>query len=310
MTGKIKKWIAGVLGGFTVMAVGAPMGGCADKAESKSENAFYLLGNVVDGQMMGLVVQTKTKTIVIDGGATGAADQLIEFLEEKANMHVDAWFFTHPHHDHIGAFYTLFNPFSEYPKVTIDKIYHHFPSQEMLQEYGYRNANEASMWTVMYDLFDGDFAEKTQVIEQGDEFVFDGVTLSVLRVFNPEITTNFVNNSSAAFRIESEKASFLILGDLGTQGGDELKEICPLEKLQADYTQMAHHGQGGCSQEFYEYIQPKKCIWPTPDWLWRNDDGGGFDTGPWETVRTREWMQKIGVTKNYVAKDGTQKIEF
>ena len=83
-----------------------------------------------------------------------------------------------------------------------------------------------------------------------------------------------------------------------------------MPSLQTEYTQMAHHGQNGVSKEFYEYIQPQKCIWPSPKWLWDNDAGDGFDTGPWQTVRTREWVLEIGVTEHIVEKDGMQKIIF
>jgi hypothetical protein len=73
---------------------------------------------------------------------------------------------------------------------------------------------------------------------------------------------------------------------------------------------MAHHGQFGVSREFYEYIKPRRCIWPSPQWLWDNDAGDGFDTGPWATVRTREWMDELGVKTHIIEKDGTQKIDF
>ena len=102
----------------------------------------------------------------------------------------------------------------------------------------------------------------------------------------------------------------LILGDLGEEGGDEVMAECEKPLLMTDYTQMAHHGQWGVKKEFYEYIRPKKCIWPTPEWLWNNDNGKGFDTHYWQTVRVREWMEELGVTEHIVEKDGTQKIEI
>ena len=58
--------------------------------------------------------------------------------------------------------------------------------------------------------------------------------------------------------------------------------------VQRGATQMAHHGQNGVSREFYEYIKPQRCIWATPEWLWNNDGGKGFDTHKFQTVRTRE----------------------
>jgi hypothetical protein len=44
--------------------------------------------------------------------------------------------------------------------------------------------------------------------------------------------------------------------------------------------------------------------------LWDNDDGDGFDTGPWQTVRTREWASELGVTEHFIEKDGTQIFEI
>lgn len=46
---------------------------------------------------------------------------------------------------------------------------------------------------------------------------------------------------------------------------------CSAENLYANYTQMAHHGHNGVSEEFYQYIKPQRCFWATPEWLWNND---------------------------------------
>lgn len=269
---------------------------------------FYLLGNSGKGQMMGCVVQTTDKkTIVIDGGTWADGVQLDAFLKENANGHVDAWIFTHPHQDHLGAFYRIFQ---ENRAITVDKIYHCFPSVQELVEYGHRNEGETQMWYSVNAIFKYDFENKVQVVQPNDTIFIDEIKITVLRVYNPSMTANFVNNSSVVYRLENENASFLLLGDLGVEGGEELMKNCPKELLQTDYTQMAHHGQKGVSKEFYEHIQPKRCLWPTPEWLWNNDNGEGFDTGPYQTVRTREWMEELGVTEHFIAKDGTQKIVF
>ena len=264
---------------------------------------FILLGNTTKSQMFGCVIKTDKHTIVIDGGTMGDEKQLADLLAQSADSHVDAWFFTHPHHDHIGCFVNLLK---NYPDIKIDKVYHHFPDYETVRPH-IRTETEGAL---VADFFKICRDRQTIALSRGDVFDFDGVTLRVLRVYNPAITENFINNTSTVYRIEGENASFLILGDLGIEGGCELMKNCPKELLQADYTQMAHHGQSGVSREFYEYIRPQKCIWPAPDWLWDNDAGNGFDTGPWHTVRTREWMQALGITEHIVEKDGMQKIVF
>jgi len=269
--------------------------------------SFYLLGNKTISQMFGCVVQSNDKTIVIDGGACGDETQLINFLQEKANGHVDAWFFTHPHHDHIGAFCMLQK---QEVNIKVDSIYHCFPSFGMLKERELRTTHETALWEILENVFQEKYKDKVHILQRNEKFRFSDFSIEVLRVYNPNILPNFINNSSAVFLVKSPNNKILILGDLGAEGGAELMDMYTSEDLFADYTQMSHHGQCGCSKEFYEYIKPKRCIWPSPQWLWDNDNGGGFNTGPWQTVQTRQWMEELRVQEHYVEKDGIVNISF
>ena len=67
---------------------------------------------------------------------------------------------------------------------------------------------------------------------------------------------------------------------------------------------MSHHGQDGADKQLYAIINPEVCLWPTPEWLWNNDNGGGYNSGTWQTLETRKWMNEIGVPRHYVEKDG------
>lgn len=269
--------------------------------------SFYLMGNSTNSQMFGCVIQTQNQTFVIDGGTGDDAQQLADFLRDKANSHVDAWFFTHPHHDHIGAFCQIAE---KHKTIQIDRIYHHFPSIEQLIQYGKRGDHEVLIWRHLFSLLEGDYASRVQMLQKEDRFSFEDVEITVIRTVNESITDDFINNSSVVYRLKGPRYSILILGDLGAKAGEDLLRECDASRLEADYTQMAHHGQGGANKVFYETIRPKRCIWPSPAWLWDNDAGNGFDTGPWNTVRTREWVAALGVTEHYVEKDGIQQIEF
>ena len=110
-------------------------------------------------------------------------------------------------------------------------------------------------------------------------------------------------------KVTDSKKSVLFLGDLGVEGGEKLLKNISGEKLRADYVQMAHHGQNGVSKAFYEVVQPKYCLWPTPRWLWDNDNGGGKGSGPWQTLEVRKWMAELGVEKHYVSADGLYRLE-
>ena len=104
-------------------------------------------------------------------------------------------------------------------------------------------------------------------------------------------------------KFDTGNTTFLVLGDTGINSSKKLLET-QKDKLKSDIVQMAHHGQQGATEELYKEINPRVCMWPTPTWLWNNDAGEGYNTGPWKTVETREWMEKLNVKENYVAKDG------
>ena len=71
---------------------------------------------------------------------------------------------------------------------------------------------------------------------------------------------------------------------------------------------MSHHGQTGLTKEIYKVINPSICLWPTTRWLWENDNGNGFDSGPWTTLETRSWMYELGVEAHILQADGLQKV--
>lgn len=91
-------------------------------------------------QNMSYVIKTRNgKIIVIDGGYVtedSDAEYLLSFLQDitgKTVPNVDAWFFTHPHADHIGAFEGLAERHAS--EITVDTIYYNFPSDEQVETY-------------------------------------------------------------------------------------------------------------------------------------------------------------------------------
>ena len=101
----------------------------------------------------------------------------------------------------------------------------------------------------------------------------------------------------------------LFLGDTGVESGNKLLEN-QKDKLKADIVQMAHHGQSGVNKDVYEVIRPEICLWPTPEWLWNNDRGEGFNTAQYKTVETRTWMNELKPKRNIIEKDGDITIEI
>lgn len=58
-------------------------------------------------------------------------------------------------------------------------------------------------------------------------------------------------------------------------------------------------------EEVCEVVKPDVCLWCTPEWLWNNDMGDGYNTYLFLTVEVRSWMDEISPNrKDYVTKDG------
>lgn len=255
-------------------------------------------------QMMGYLMKTPGgKLVVIDGGTAEDTNNLISKINENGGK-VDYWFITHAHDDHAGAFVQIINN----TDIPIDNIY---VSANELNWYEKNEPQRIDFTrTLLETLSNEKIASKVKEPKINENIEIDtknNIKAEILGIRNPEITENAGNEQSMVVKFYIDKKSLLILGDTGTNSSKKLLET-QKEKLKSDIVQMAHHGQKGATQELYEVINPKICMWPTPGWLWNNDAGEGIDTGPWETMETRRWIENLNVEKNYVAIEGDIKI--
>ncbi len=274
---------------------------CVIAFYAPSETMLTQLSPQGNRQMMGYLLKTPNgKLILIDGGTIEDTNQLEEQIEKNGGK-VDAWFLTHAHDDHVGAFVQIVKN----TDITIDKIY---VSPNALDWYAQYEPQRLEFTTEFLETLTGEKL-KNKVIEPkvGQEIKIENITVEVLGVRNPEIIENAGNEQSMVLKFKTKKTSFLILGDTGEKSSEKLLQT-QKEKLKSDIVQMAHHGQQGATKELYQAIQPKICLWPTPEWLWNNDAGEGMNTGPWKTLETRAWMEELQVQQNYVAKDGKKTI--
>lgn len=254
-------------------------------------------------QMMGYILKTKNnKIIVIDGGTIDDTENLVEQINKHGGK-VDAWFLTHLHDDHLGAFYNIAND----EQIQIEKIYCSF------NEYSWYEENEPSRAEfskqILEILKQDNIKDKVEDVSLNQDINIDDIKIEILGIKNPEITENAGNEQSMVVKFDTGKTTFLVLGDTGIKSSEKLLNT-QKEKLKSDIVQMAHHGQNGATKELYEQINPTICMWPTPEWLWNNDSGEGKGSGPWKTLETRQWIEELKVKKNYVEKDGDITIKL
>lgn len=254
-------------------------------------------------QMMGYILKTKNnKIIVIDGGTTDDTENLIKQINKHGGK-VDAWFLTHLHDDHLGAFSNIAND----EQIQIEKIYCSFNEYSWYEENELARAEFSKQ--ILEILKQDNIKDKVEEVSLNQDINIDDVKIEILGIKNPEITENAGNEQSMVVKFDTGKTTFLVLGDTGIKSSEKLLKT-QKEKLKSDIVQMAHHGQNGATKELYEQINPTICMWPTPEWLWNNDSGEGKGSGPWKTLETRQWMEELKVKKNYVEKDGDITIKL
>ena len=271
------------------------------------KNTIYQLGSATGGQMNSYIVITADGYVIaVDGGYREDAENFLTHLREITGQeipHVDAWFMSHAHGDHISCFCEIMDKYPD--RLTVGKIYYNFPSvQHLCREPGY------SMAILDFNRLLPRFADRVEIVYRGDEYDVGEAHFEILYSPNGEIQ-NYINDTSVVMMMTLGGKRMLFLGDAEPAEGERLLALYKGSgKLKADYVQMAHHGQGGVEKDVYEEISPKACFWCAPDWLWNNDAGGGFNTHTFKTVIVRGWMEELGVIEHYVLKDGTQIVEL
>lgn len=267
------------------------------KIENINKIELIQLSPQTKGQMMGYIIKTKNdKMIVIDGGLGEDAKNLLKYIQNHDNK-VDYWFLTHNHNDHAGAFVEIMKS----DDVQVDNIYVSLNEKEWYQV---NEPTRAEFSEALIDTLNEEkIKDKVKSPELNEIINIDDINVEILGIRNPEFTENPGNEQSMVIKFDTGKTKLLILGDTGEKSSEKLL-LNQKDKLKSDIVQMAHHGQAGATEELYKAVNPTICLWPTPEWLWNNDNGNGYGSGKWKTLEVRKWIDNIGVRENYVEKDG------
>lgn len=233
------------------------------------------------------------KVIVMDGGFPEEEFTMRGFLGALGNE-VEAWFISHPHDDHMGALWEILKQGTQ--DLRIKAIYHSSIIDKVIDA----EPTEAEKTRDFYDRLSKCDAQVIDIQQPGGIYDYDGMQLKILSVAN-DFTVNPYNNSSMIMRVWDKRKSIVFLGDAGVECGKKVLGTVYKADLDCDYLQMAHHGQNGCDEDFYRSIKFHACLWPTPLWVWNNDQGKGFNTGNLNTCKTRAWMDSLQIKEHHVS---------
>lgn len=252
----------------------------------------------------GFVIRSKNQELIlVDGGRDIDADLVLEYIKKYGNGTVNHWFITHAHTDHVGALLVLL----EREDITIENIYYSFNSLEWYEKYDKRGfETEEKMINQLNNpkIKNKIECKKNQIIN------IDNIDCQIIRVANPEaISSDSGNDSSMIFKMVATDVnkSIIFLGDAYTYTTKEL--LKEPEKLKADAVQMSHHGQYGVNEEVYRAIHPEVGFFNAPEFLYNNDNGGGYNSGTYQSVIVRGWMKDMG-SKCIPACYGDRTIRF
>lgn len=229
------------------------------------------------------------KVVMMDGGFDFEAPNLREKLKD-AGGHVDLWFISHPHEDHMAAMAAIL---ADPQGITVDRIVYSRLPDEFLDNEPASGAHARGYYRILDNT-----CERTDVINLHrpmQRFDIDGIGILVLTADHPGFRHRDFNNQSIIIRVWDDAKSVVFLGDAGEECGDAALLECR-DYLDCDYLQMAHHGQGGVSEAFYKTIHFRACLWPTPSWVWEPGARIGL-----RTRDTRRWMDEKGITEHHVS---------
>lgn len=201
--------------------------------------------------------------IIIDGGWEGNTDYVRQVIKENGGV-VHAWFLTHPHPDHIGAFNQIYaNP----QGIHIGQIY------------------DNSLDMVYYDTVDKEWdgietyrrylaliqnASNVTHLHGGENLRFGSFQVEVLHAYNESLkmlTNDICNDSGLVLKFTGQQDSILFCADNHSPKiGEHLINTWG-DKLKARYVQTGHHGNNSLPTDFYDFVNPQIVFFDAPQWL-------------------------------------------
>ncbi len=225
--------------------------------------------SIVDCGMSYVLQLDSGHFFLVDGGyfTPGEAENLYRFLcaHTEGKPVIDAWFFSHAHQDHVGAFLDMMEAHRN--DLVIRKlIYNIQPLALPETSEGWRQIkNDLATVKRFYEVVEQYCADVQKITPHtGDKWQLDEVSIEVLYTHEDLDVPSTFNDHSTVLRLETAGWSLLLLGDLYKEGSRILLAHCP-EKLKCDIVQVAHHGFAGATPELYRATEAHYALWPSTE---------------------------------------------
>ncbi|MBR0349826.1 MAG: MBL fold metallo-hydrolase [Clostridia bacterium] len=187
------------------------------------------------------LIRTADAVILVDAGEAGTADTVVSYLKEKGIKNIDCCIATHPHSDHIGALYRIFEEFS------VDTV--------LLPDI----PDELIPTTSTYEKFLDGLENVKNIIPAGagDDFDFGSLNIDVL---GPVKEYDDLNHMSLVSKVSFGNTSVMLTGDTETPAETDM-----LKKRNVDYSadilKVGHHGsKTSTSEKWLKAVNPQFAV--------------------------------------------------
>lgn len=203
-------------------------------------------------------------------------DLLVSMTPAGEKPTIAAWMITHAHGDHISLANQFLKTYHAY--VDVKMAAYNFPDFATVT---IKNENPLYM-QVLADAFiqemNAYYPDASHwVFHTGERLNLPGCEIEIF--YTPEdyygtyaeATFPWGNQTSSAFRITLNGTSLMVLGDCEADICEQMANRYK-DALESDVLQTSHHGYNGANAPFYQYIDPKICLWPTNQLRFDNDE--------------------------------------
>lgn len=187
------------------------------------------------------LIVSDDQVILVDGGESGEAENIINFLKNKNIREIDCCIATHPHTDHIGSLAQVFSEFE-----IIDVIMPEIPEKLIPT-------------TKTYEKFMRSTAENARNVypaQPGETYEYGGIKIEIL---GPVGKYDNLNDYSVVSRVKYGNTSVMLTGDAETPAEKDI-----LKKdfdCSADLLKVGHHGsRTSTSEEWLDAVNPQYAV--------------------------------------------------
>ncbi len=187
------------------------------------------------------LIRTAESAILIDAGEAGTADTVVDFLKEKGITKIDCCIATHPHSDHIGALFRVFEEF-EVDTVLLPDI-----------------PDDLIPVTVTYEKFLEGLERVNNIIPvaAGDDFSFGKLSVEIL---GPVKDYDDLNHMSVVSKVSFGKTSVMLTGDTETPAEEDMLKNTSVD-YSADILKVGHHGsKTSTSKKWLNAVDPQYAV--------------------------------------------------